>query len=62
MGITSRTSDFFKDKLSSRSSIWIDGLVIDKVRIGHTRNDLSEEGKWFLFKLLWVSNITKGDT
>lgn len=61
MSIATGTDDLIEIFLGSSWGIRINSRVSNQVRIEYTWEDFSIETYWFLFELLWVTNVTKCD-
>jgi hypothetical protein len=61
VSIASSADNLLEDSLGSITGVNVDGLIFDKIRIKHTRNDFSKEGNGFLMELLGISNVAEGD-
>jgi hypothetical protein len=61
MSIAAGADDLVEHSSGPISSINVDCLIGDKIRIEYAGNDLSEESNWSLMELLRITNIAKGD-
>lgn len=61
VSIASWANDLIQDTFSTVSSIDIDLIIIEKIRVCHTGDDLSEESNGFLMEFLRIADVTKGD-
>ena len=61
VGITSSTYYLFEDALGTLSCVDVDQLVIDKIGVCHTGDNLPEESDGLLVELLRVADVAEGD-
>lgn len=61
MSITSRADYLSQNLFCAVSSVDVDGLVVDELRVYHTRDHLSVESNGFLVELLRIADVTEGN-